>query len=187
MGQKLNFRYSKVVVQNADRLFVGFVGVFHLIGVDFRHCQIFGGEGQVELPLQSFQHDRYLSNKIDKQGDAQAIDEVGKHGADNGDQNIGFYGGGVLFRQHLHIGHGVGSGAHTEAADTGGEDCRVVVSPHDVVDHKIGKGGHKQHLTCQQEQQRQSQLGQRVIMAMPRNRDRQMPPMSLISPIWMLK
>ena len=75
----------------------------------------------------------------DVEGDEHRVEEVDEHSAHHGDGKVGHGGGAVLLGDHLHIGHGVGGGAHGEADEAGGHHRRVVIAAHDPEHDEVGE------------------------------------------------
>ena len=66
--------------------------------------------------------------EIEEDGDDGSIDQVGKHGTDDGDDEEGLDGIVVLVAYGTHVGHGIRSGAKTETTNSCAEDGGIVVA-----------------------------------------------------------
>ena len=60
-----------------------------------------------------------LLQKVDKNGDHKAVDEIRKKTAHQRHQKISLDGWRIFFTEHLHVCHGIGSGSHSKSADSG--------------------------------------------------------------------
>ena len=101
-----------------------------------------------------------VSDKVDKYRNDQTVQEVRKQAAHQRDQQICLDGRCIPVAHSLHIGHGIGSSTHAEAAQTRNDDRRIVVPSHHVIRHHNDIHDHEQRLPCQQDDQRQRQLCQ---------------------------
>ncbi len=55
-------------------------------------------------------------NEVEEKSDEKAVDEISEHTSDDGNDEEGFDRSAITLRHSLHIGHGIGCSAHTEAA-----------------------------------------------------------------------
>ena len=66
--------------------------------------------------------------EIQEEGDDTGIEQVGEHGADDGNDEEGLNGVAVLIAHGTHVGHGIGRSTETEATHTSAKDGSIVAT-----------------------------------------------------------
>ena len=65
---------------------------------------------------------------IQEEGDDSCIDQIGEHGADDGDDEERLDGIAVFVAYSTHVGHGIWGGAKAEATDACTQDGSIVIA-----------------------------------------------------------
>ena len=76
---------------------------------------------------------------VQEHGDDDTVEEVDEQRTDQRHDEESLRSGTKLLGQSLHVGHGVGGSAHTEAAESGNHDGGLIVTAHDVEHHEAGE------------------------------------------------
>ena len=83
----------------------------------------------------------FSRKKTDTECNDRSVEEVVEEAADHRDDEVGRGRGTVAARNGLHVGHGVGRGAHAEADEAGGDHRGIVIAAHGVEYDKVGEQG----------------------------------------------
>ena len=93
--------------------------------------------------------------QIQEGGDDGGIDQVGKHGADDGDNEERLDGVAVFIANSTHVSHRIGSGTKTEATKACAEDSGIIVAPQKREGYKEYKEPHHDNLGHEDDDQGQ--------------------------------